>query len=313
MRHFALLISLLASPCFLSKGDPGKTPDSTITYKIITKSRLAHMIDSVFDMKEISGRDIELLNYYASLLKSSTNDTVRLQRFNLEELSFYSKKDERALFPPVKLTDIPDNFNLSLENEYLSFYHPPIQGVVTSNYGWREGRLHKGIDIDLQKGDKVKAAFAGKVRIAKFQGGFGNVVIIMHPNGLETVYAHLSKIKVKSGDVVKSGQIIGLGGNTGHSSGTHLHFEMRYKGHALNPGAIVSFSENKLYYPSIVVKHKNLNLCAFPANCKLHKVRGGDSWYAIANKYGMTLKELMALNGIGRRYPLKAGQEVRIN
>src|SRR6478609_3912038 len=103
MRHFALLFSFLFSTCLFSKGDPGRTPDSTVTYKIITKARLAHMIDSVFDLKEIAASDIELLNYYASLLKSSSNDTVRLQRFNLDELSFYSKTDERALFPPVKL------------------------------------------------------------------------------------------------------------------------------------------------------------------------------------------------------------------
>jgi murein DD-endopeptidase MepM/ murein hydrolase activator NlpD len=313
MKITALVLFIFFSLSCYAGIDPGTTPDSTLKSKMITRAQLARMIDSIFDLDEIPAKDIELLNYYASLLRDSKKDTVRIERFNLHDLSFYSRKDERALFPPVKIEEIPGNFNLSLENDYIGYYHPPILGVVTSNYGWREGKLHKGIDIDLRKGDKVKSAFAGKVRLAKYQGGFGNVVIIMHPNGLETVYAHLSRIKVKKGDVVRSGQIIGLGGNTGHSSGTHLHFEVRYKGHPLNPGAIISFTNNNLHYPSIVIKHKNLSLCAFPANCKLHKVSKGESWLAIAHKYGLTLKELMALNGIGRRYVLKAGQEVRIN
>jgi hypothetical protein len=184
--------------------------------------------------------------------------------------------------------------------------------VVTSNFGWREGRIHKGIDIDLEKGDKVSAAFDGKVRFAKKQGGFGNVVILMHPNGLETVYAHLSKIKVNEGDVVLSGQTIGLGGNTGHSQGTHLHFELRYKGHPLNPGAFISFTENKLLHHTITVKKSKDMLAAFPGNCSLHQVSKGESWNLIAGKYGLSTKELLALNGVGKRYFLKPGQHLRI-
>ncbi len=135
----------------------------------------------------------------------------------------------------------------------------------------------------------------------------------MHPNGLETVYAHLSRIKVKAGQVVQSGQTIGLGGSTGHSSGSHLHFEIRYKGHPLNPGSLISFNDQKLHHPSIVIKNTQQRLCAFPANSKLHKVNKGESWYLIAGRYGLSLKELMALNGISRRYVLKPGQEIRIH
>lgn len=287
--------------------------DSIRNYKFISKGKLAHLIDSVFDLENISVKDIDLLNYYASLLKSSRSDTVKISEFNLYELSFYSQSDEKLLFPLTKLDSIPSSFNLVLENDYLSYYYPPFKGVVTSNYGWRDGRIHKGIDIDLIKGDKVSAAFDGKVRFAKKQGGFGNVIILMHPNGLESVYAHLSKIKVKEGDVVLSGQTIGLGGSTGHSSGSHLHFELRYKGHSVNPATFISFTDFKLFYHTVTVKNSKHNLSAFPSNSNLHIVNRGESWNLIAGKYGLSTKELLTLNGIGKRYYLKPGQQLRIN
>ncbi len=296
-----------------SKDNPTPKTDSVKAYKFISKGKLAHMIDSVFDLENVTPKDVDLLNYYASLLKSSRKDSVKISEFNLFELSFYSQADEKLLFPLTKFDSIPATFNLILENNYLSYYYAPFKGVVTSNYGWRDGRIHNGIDIDLNKGDKVAAAFDGKVRFAKRQGGFGNVVILMHPNGLETVYAHLSKIKVKVGDVVLSGQTIGLGGNTGHSYGSHLHFELRYKGHSMNPATFISFTEFKLYHHTVTVKNTRHNLSAFPSNSNLHTVSRGESWNLIAGKYGLTTRELMALNGIAKRYYLKQGQQLRVN
>jgi murein DD-endopeptidase MepM/ murein hydrolase activator NlpD len=271
------------------------------------------MIDSVFEKPSVSRFDIEILNYYATLLKNNKADSVRLSDFNLRELSFYSQTDEKILFPLVSFDSIPGSFDLVLESDFLGYYYSPFKGVITSNFGFREGRLHKGIDIDLEKGDKVSAAFDGKVRFAKKQGGFGNVVILMHPNGLETVYAHLSKIKVKEGDVVLSGQVIGLGGNTGHSYGSHLHFELRYKGHPLNPAGFISFTEHKLYHHTVTIKNTRNGLAAFPANSSLHTVSRGESWNMIAGKYGLSTKELLALNGVAKRYYLKPGQQLRIN
>jgi murein DD-endopeptidase MepM/ murein hydrolase activator NlpD len=279
----------------------------------MTRKKLALIIDSLFDQENLNAKDIDRLNYYASLLTHNKADSVRISEFNLAELSFYSQGDEKLLFPLTQLDSIPSSFNLVLENDYLSYYYAPFKGVVTSHYGWRDGRIHKGIDIDLNKGDKVCAAFDGKVRFAKRQGGFGNVVILMHPNGLETVYAHLSRIKVKEGDVVLSGQIIGLGGNTGHSSGSHLHFELRYKGHALNPATFISFTEFKLYHHTVTIKNSKYTLNVFPSNCHLHTVSRGESWNMIAMKYGISTKELLSLNGVAKRYYLKPGQQIRIN
>ncbi len=313
MRTVLLLILLLTCNFLFSNYRPVHDHDSTSRIKIITEHRLTRLIDSVLELPVVTPRDLGLLNYYAAILKNKNGDSARVSEFNLSELSFYSASDEKILFPLSKLDTLPAAFNLALENNYLGYYMSPCKGVVTSNYGWRDKRLHKGIDIDLNKGDRVYAAFDGKVRFAKRQGGFGNVVILMHPNGLETVYAHLSKIKVKEGDVILSGQTIGLGGNTGHSSGSHLHFEIHYLGHALNPGAIISFTDHKLYHQVITVKNSKNSLCAFPSNKNLHKVHRGESWYVIASKYGLSMKELMALNGVGRRYYLKAGQELRVN
>lgn len=313
MRAIYILIFCFVWKLAFPHEEPVVKRDTAKVFKYITKKKLAHLIDSVFDMESISVKDVDQLNYYASLLKNSRTDSVRISEFNLYELSFYSAKDEKLLFPLTNMDSIPKSFNLILENELLSYYYAPFKGVVTSNYGWRDGRMHKGIDIDLVKGDKVSAAFDGKVRFAKKQGGFGNVIILMHPNGLETVYAHLSKLKVKEGDVVLSGQTIGLGGSTGHSSGSHLHFELRYKGHPMNPATFISFTEFKLYHHTITVKNSKHTLCAFPSNCNLHTVNKGESWNAIASKYGLSTKELLAMNGTNKRYYLKPGQQVRIN
>lgn len=307
----SLFVLALSLSCFslFSSNAPKVDPDSLRIKPPITRVKLTQLIDSILELNTVTAKDIELLNYYAGALKDPPQKSAE---FNLNELSFYSASDEKILFPLSKLDSLPATFTLQLESDYLGYYISPCRGVVTSHYGWRDNRIHKGIDIDLNKGDRVTAAFDGKVRFARKQGGFGNVVIIMHPNGLETVYAHLSKFKVKEGDVVLSGQTIGLGGNTGHSSGSHLHFEVHYLGHALNPGAIISFTEHRLYHQSVTVKNSRRALTAFPSNSNLHKVHKGESWYMIATKYGLSLKELMALNGVGRRYYLKAGQQLRI-
>lgn len=311
MKKAILFFLVLLHISGFAGNDPGRKNDSLLAGKVITKEKMTQMIDSVLDLPEPGPADLELLNKYYALLNEDVRE--KCNEFNLNDLSFYSATDEKILFPLTRLDSLPLSFELPMESDYLSYYFSPVRGVVTSNFGWRDGRIHKGIDIDLNKGDLVSTVFDGKVRVARFQGGFGNVVIVMHPNGLETVYAHLSKLKVKEGDIVLSGQTIGLGGNTGHSSGSHLHFEVHYKGHALNPGAIISFSDHQLYHHTITIKNTGHNLCAFPGNSNLHEVSKGESWSVIARKYGLSLQELMALNGVGRRYYLKAGQQLRVN
>lgn len=284
-----------------SGGSPPTTP--------LNKMQLVKIVDSLLNLEFIDSREIELVSYYNTLISyADSSKTVRLS-----DLNFYEDLDESIIFPTASDKDISESLVLEIENEALSYFTPPRQGVVTSLYGWRDKRMHKGIDVDLEKGDHVVAAFDGKVRIAEKRGGYGNVVVIMHPNGLETVYAHLSKLKVKEGQVVLSGQLIGLGGSTGHSTGSHLHFEVRYKSHALNPSTFISFEENKLMDNVIVLKKTRNGVNAYPINAGFHTVQKGESWSLIAKKYGIKNKELCALNGTQKRYYLKPGQKIRVN
>lgn len=126
-------------------------------------------------------------------------------------------------------------------------YVPPVRGKLTSPYGWRArfGRMHRGVDLNLRTGDSVVSAFEGKVRVVKYEaGGYGHYVVIRHPNGLETVYGHLSRTLVRPGQLVRAGQLIGKGGSTGRSTGPHLHFETRFMGLAVNPEAIIDFTNH---------------------------------------------------------------------
>lgn len=128
----------------------------------------------------------------------------------------------------------------------------PFTGKVTSQFGWRWGRPHAGIDIDLNTGDTVVSAFDGVVRLSMWYSGYGHCVIVRHHNGIETLYGHLSKRLVNSGDMVNAGQILGLGGSTGHSTGSHLHFETRFMGKAFNPANLIDFASDSLLKDTLV-------------------------------------------------------------
>lgn len=133
---------------------------------------------------------------------------------------------------------MPDVYRIDLRG----FHMPTRSRVVTSNYGARWGRQHKGLDIKVYIGDTIVAAFSGKVRIVRYEArGYGNYIVIRHNNGLETIYGHLSKQLVRENQIVRAGQPIGLGGNTGRSTGSHLHFETRLCGVALNPALMFDF------------------------------------------------------------------------
>jgi murein DD-endopeptidase MepM/ murein hydrolase activator NlpD len=319
---------LLLLPIFSFAGDPlrgdslqkSKTgvkeleAKTEIVFKTMSKSRLYAIIDSILDLDSIDVAEIELVSYYASILNSTMNvegahaynegipGQSFYEGFNLDEIFQITPEDS---FPEVQFVPIT-GFNFG------SYFHPR-NDKINSNYGWRDGRMHRGMDIDLNKGDDVYAAFDGMVRIAKKHNGFGNVVIIRHYNGLETVYGHLSKLKVKAGDKVLSGQLIGLGGSTGRSTGPHLHFEVRFRGQSLNPSNFINFKEYKLNCDTLVIKKSKAGITAYPSNAKLHTVVTGDSWFEIAKLYGITIKELLALNGTDRKYYLRVGQKVRIN
>lgn len=237
---------------------------------------------------------------------------MRKSEYPADEL-YGSWNTEKANPYGIKLWQKDSSTKIGLiDSEFSCSYVHPFPGVVTSWYGHRDGRQHKGIDIDLVTGDTVKSCFTGRVRIAKRHGAYGNLVVVRHYNGLETYYAHLSKLKVKPGDVVDPGQMIGLGGNTGRSTGSHLHFEVRYKGIPLNPRAIINFRQHRLISDSITVRKTKYGYGAYPLGQEFHKVKRGDYLAKIANQYGVTISELCSWNGIGRNKSLRVGQRIRI-
>lgn len=307
---FAMISFAFAGSHSLSRTEPKKQDSINVNnLKPISRDELVYMVDSILDLDSVPAVAIEMLNHYSAELEKMKTSKLNA----LPASDIYDSFDEENLFTLVTDECLPDLKNIVVQNDSLGNYTPPIRGIVTSNYGWRDKRMHKGIDIDLNKGDKVLAAFDGKVRIARRNNGFGNVVIVRHYNGLETVYAHLSKIKVKSGDIVTSGQVLGLGGATGHATGTHLHFEVRYLGHALNPANFISFSENKILNDTLTIRKSKYGIAAFPSNAEIYTVQRGDSWYEIAKRYGLTSQQMKAMNGTDKRFYLKVGQKIRIN
>lgn len=158
---------------------------------------------------------------------------------------------------PYRFLTLPQDtrVNINLLGEDCDF-SLPLNAPLTSHFGRRWGRPHQGIDLDLRNGDSVATVFDGVVRLSQYYYGYGNLIIIRHYNGLETCYAHLSERYSKVGDLVNAGECIGLGGSTGHSTGSHLHFEVRYMGKPLDPERIIDFKNAQLKTDILHLKPK---------------------------------------------------------
>ncbi|MGC8802316.1 MAG: peptidoglycan DD-metalloendopeptidase family protein [Bacteroidales bacterium] len=191
-------------------------------------------------------------------------------------------------------------------------YCHPFKNYVTSNFGQRRFIFHYGVDIKLYRGDPVCAAFDGVVRLTKYdRRGFGNVVVIRHPYGLETIYGHLSKVLVVPMQKVKAGDIIGLGGNSGRSTGSHLHFEIRYRGEPFDPNCFIDFNEYRLKTDTLVLTRKNFEYLIELRKAKYCTIRKGDTLYKIARRYNTTVAHLCKLNNISRHTILRPGRKLR--
>jgi hypothetical protein len=188
-------------------------------------------------------------------------------------------------------------------------FNLPIYGRLYRGFSY----THKGMDISLKKGDTVRVAFDGVVRYAKYnRGGFGNLVIVRHYNGLETYYAHLSKLKVMVNQIVKARDVIGLGGSTGRSRSPHLHFEVRYKDIPMDPQTMIDFDNCKLISPQFPITRKVFYPSDYDGRAVFHKIRSGDTLARIANKYHTSVKELCAINKIKTNTLLRVGRSIRV-
>ena len=272
-------------------------------------------------------------------------DSVALQRLIIQEqydspaADLYDEWENRYAH---KATELPDSFRIDLRD----FCMPTDHRVVTSNFGARWGRQHKGIDVKVYIGDTIRSAFSGKVRIVNYERkGYGKYVVIRHYNGLETIYGHMSKHLVAENDEVKAGDPIGLGGNTGRSTGSHLHFETRLCGVALNPAIMFDFRNQDVVdnfytfhrdtyeFESIAANRlrgvggtgsfaddaeerqmvRNTSKKTNSSSVSFHKVSRGETLSSIARKRGTTINELCRLNRITKKTKLKPGQILKYN
>jgi murein DD-endopeptidase MepM/ murein hydrolase activator NlpD len=191
-------------------------------------------------------------------------------------------------------------------------YCQPCPGPVTSNFGQRSYRWHYGVDTKLNKGDTVRSAFDGIVRLIGFdRHGYGHVIVVHHADGLETIYGHLSKKLVKLRQRVAAGEVIGLGGNTGHSTGPHLHFEIRYRGEPIDPNDIVDFENFRLKYDTLVLTKDNFAYLVELRKQKWCTVVKGDYLGRIARRYHSTVTKLCQLNHISGKTILRVGRQLR--
>ena len=220
--------------------------------------------------------------------------------------------------PKLDPNSITEPIMLRLEN----FSWPtPLAARPTSHFGPRRRRWHYGLDLAQPTGEPIYAAFDGVVRISKLNRSYGNLVIIHHDNGLETYYAHMSKRHVNAGDRVKSGQIIGLCGNTGRSFGSHLHFEIRYMGNAINPENVIDCSTHNLISPTLSLTSTSFRKVAngskgggtASASGGWYRVRQGDTLEKIARRNGTTVKRLCQLNGISQNKVLHPGERLKVS
>ncbi len=231
-----------------------------------------------------------------------------------------------------------DSVTINLVSEGDGGFSMPKPGTnISSVFGWRRRRPHYGTDVKLDIGDTVVSAFDGMVRIAKtHQGGYGSVVIVRHNNGLETVYAHLSKILVEPGQQLKSGELLGYGGNTGRSTGPHLHFEIRFLGQALDAEDFIDFAtgtlkkdefvlhktdvENKYdlralhnrHRHDVGIRHYEPNSVTYYKGTKVYKVRNGDNLGKIAQRNHTTVNAICKKNGFKPTKVLQVGQRIKI-
>lgn len=285
----------------------------------------------------MAGQDL-LANQAPIDRKMKAVDSVMLQQLIINEvwedpaIDLYGEWSNASTHSPINL---PDSFRINLRG----FCMPTPSRVVTSNFGARWGRQHKGLDIKVYIGDTIRAAFDGKVRVVRYdKRGYGKFVVIRHPNGLETYYGHLSKQLVSEDQEVRAGDVIGLGGNTGRSTGSHLHFETRLGGVALNPAIMFDFQNQDVVADEWTFRRSTYNQESALAtkqrgtggvyrggdgldyagatnsnkqtagDVRYHKIKSGETLSSIARKHNTTVSALCSLNRINKNVKLRVGQ-----
>ena len=264
----------------------------------------------------ISPVKIETEELALATLEYKTLISAENLMFPADEL-YNSNWDTLHVDPFAKSTiDFPESYTIDCHSFII-----PIENElkITSKYGPRGRRMHRGIDLKVKIGDTIRAAFDGKVRLKSYEKkGYGYYMVLRHPNGLETVYGHLSKFIATENQIVRAGEPIALGGNTGRSSGSHLHFETRFLGKDINPAEIIDFvsgtpHKDEYVFHNIKINGKKTNIYSTSADAiAVHRVKKGETLSHIARNYGTTVTELCKLNGIKSTSTLSVGQGIQV-
>jgi hypothetical protein len=249
------------------------------------------------------------------------SEEVKVDSVWIKIADYFAIWDSRHINPyGMDPTKFEDTVDIELyNNEKKQLWSSPLNHLlVTSQFGMRGYRWHYGTDLELDTGDSVKAAFDGIVRIVRFDPhGYGYYVLLRHYNGLETLYGHLSKQLVEVGKLVKAGDLIGWGGNTGRSSGPHLHYEVRYQGNAFNAGSIYDFDKAGLLDRLFTLTPRHFSYFSHRKQAVVrrtvhHVVRRGETLSSLARKYGTSVSKLSKLNRLSTRSGLRVGQKLRV-
>tara|TARA_B100000767_G_scaffold114027_1_gene108832 strand:- start:30 stop:938 length:909 start_codon:yes stop_codon:yes gene_type:complete len=248
--------------------------------------------------------DKEVTDKHFDQIKSQMNaDTMRIFNENWSSTKLYPYKK-------IDLSIMEDTLIFRFKTS--SFYCTPTDHLYSA-FGPRRGRQHKGIDTDLNIGDTLRTVFDGKIRYANYVSGFGNLVIIRHYNGLETYYAHQSKILVEPGDLLSAGDVIGLGGETGNALGPHLHFEIRYMDNAFDPEKVIDLENQCLKVTELQLTKKDFEWKKQWRERKYHKVKSGNTLGYIAITYNTSVKKILKINkGLKSTSILQIGQKIRV-
>ena len=311
-----------------------KTIKTFVTTILVAATSLPMVAQDKLAMQAPVDRKLKVLDTLA------LQSVLERESMEMPASALYQDWDNRYAH---KATALPDSFRINLRG----FCMPTPSRVITSNFGPRWGRQHKGLDIKVYIGDTIRAAFSGKVRVVRYEAkGYGNYVVIRHNNGLETIYGHMSKHLVRENQNVRAGDPIGLGGNTGRSTGSHLHFETRLCGVALNPALFFDFRAQDVTGDSYLFRKRNMesesaratrergqkvtggytheevtgkkeparataNATESKSSTRYHKVEQGETIYSIARKYGITVETLAKMNHIGDNMRVRVGQLLR--
>ncbi len=279
---------------------------------------------------EIDGHKILIFNDYT--WKYENHDsvlTVLRKKDSIATYEYIIKEKQLKLDSAIVFSEKWDTVNIFAYGNYdyskvqdtivialiteNSGFAMPYKGKLYSNFGWRRGSHHNGIDIDLITGDTVVCAFDGVVRYSGWnRGGYGNLIIIRHFNGLETYYAHLSKRFVGNNQIIKAGEPIGLGGSTGRSYSPHLHFEVRYKDNPFDPLSFINPETFELYSEKLILMPSMFEHVRQLSQAQYHTVSSGDTLWGISRRYGVSVQYLCNINGISENSTLQIGQKLRV-